>query len=177
VTTAASWNPKGKVADIRVAGTRLVVEGWSFDPNAPKWPSTVRVYAGSLRAGDVVADDEWAAVGTAYPEAGVEHGFKLDTRLTAGTHRICVYSFNKGTGTTNPKLGCETVTVTAPPVTAAITTGNPLGRLATAVQEKADGQDVEISGWSFDPDVPTAPATVRIFAGAKLMDTVVANQD
>ena len=31
ITPASSWNPKGKVADIRVAGTRLVVEGWSFD--------------------------------------------------------------------------------------------------------------------------------------------------
>ena len=177
ITTEASWNPKGKVTDIRTAGTRLVVEGWSFDPDAPKWPSTVRVYAGTLRAGDVVADDEWAGLGTAYPTAGDEHGFKLDTRLTAGTHRICVYSINKGTGTTNPKLGCETVTVTAPPLTAAITTGDPVGRLAGAVQEETDGQDVEVTGWSFDPDVATAPATVRIFAGAKLLDTVVADDD
>ncbi len=141
ITPAESWNPKGRVSDIRVAGTRLVVEGWSFDPDAPAWPSTVRVYAGTLRAGDVVADDEWAALGTVYPTAGDEHGFKLDTRLTAGSHRICVYSFNKGTGTTNPKLGCETVTVTAPPVTAAITTGSPLGRLAGAAQDDTDGQD------------------------------------
>jgi hypothetical protein len=177
VTTVASWNPKGKVTDIRTAGTRLVVEGWSFDPDAPTWPSTVRVYAGALRAGDVVADDELASVGTAYPAAGSEHGFKLDTRLTAGTHKVCVFSFNKGTGTTNPKLGCETVTVTAPPVTAAITTGNPVGRLAGVEREDGDGQDAEITGWSFDPDAATAPATVRIFAGAKLIGTVVADAD
>ena len=88
----------------------------------------------------MVADDELASVGKAYPTAGNEHGFRLDTRLTAGTHNVCVYSINKGTGTGNPKLGCNTVTITAPPVTAAITSGNPLGRLAGVELEDTDGR-------------------------------------
>jgi hypothetical protein len=174
VTTQASWNPKGTVSAIRTAGTRLVVEGWSFDPDAPTWPTTVRVYSGSLRTGDVVADGTWESLGTVYPRAGDDHGFRLDTRLTAGSHRVCVYSFNKGTGTTNPRLGCKNVTITAPPVTAVITTGNPLGRLAGV---SLDGQDVRVTGWSFDPDAPTAPATVRIVADGKELGSVVATDD
>lgn len=174
VSSVASWNPKGRVADVRVAGTRLVVEGWTFDPDAPTWPTTVRVYAGSLRLGDLQADDVHADVGRYYPGAGPEHGFRLDTRLTQGTHKVCVYAINKGTGTTNPQLGCRTVKVTAPPLSAAITSGDPLGRLATVT---VTGQDVRVEGWSFDPDAPTGTASVRIFAGSKLVGTTAANRD
>jgi hypothetical protein len=177
ITTQTSWNPKGTVTDVRVAGTRLVVEGWSFDPDAPKWPSTIRFYAGSLRVGDIVADDRLSSVARAYPEAGSAHGFTLSTRLAKGKHRVCAYSINKGSGTTSTRLGCRTVTVTAPPLTPAITTGGPVGRLATLDQGGGTGQDVAITGWSFDPDAATAPAAVRIVAGARVLDTVFATSD
>ncbi len=175
ITTASDWNPKGRVADVRVAGTRLVVEGWAFDPDAPRWPTTVRVYAGSLRLGDMDADGDWPDVGKYYPHAGSAHGFRFETRLTQGTHNVCVYAFNKGTGTGNPRLGCRTVTITAPPLVAAITTGDPLGRLATV--EQLSGQRARLTGWAFDPDVPRTPIKVHVYAGKKLVGETVAGGD
>jgi hypothetical protein len=174
VTAPASWNPKGRVADVRVAGTRVVVEGWSFDPDSPRSANTVRVWADGLRLGDVVADDDRPDVAKYYPSAGAAHGFRLSSRLTKGTHRVCVYALNKGLGTANPGLGCRSVTVTAPPLVAPITTGAPVGRVATV---EVDGQDVRLTGWAFDPDAPAKAATVQVFAGSKLVAQRVANGD
>ena len=86
-----------------------------------KSATTVRVYAGSLRLGDLVADKAWADVGKYYPAAGSAHGFRLSTRLTAGTHQVCVYAHQQRYGTPKLLLGCRTVKVTAPPLVAPIT--------------------------------------------------------
>jgi hypothetical protein len=174
VTSEASFNPKGRFTDVRVAGTRLVVEGWVFDPDNPRSTSTVRVWAGGLRLGDVKATLDRADVARYYPSAGSAHGFKLDTRLTPGSHRVCVYAFNRGIGTANPSLGCRTVTVTADPVTAPVTSGSPIGRLESFV---LDGQDLAIRGWAFDPDDASAPAKVQVLANGKLVAEPVSTAD
>jgi hypothetical protein len=174
VTTKSSLNPKGRVTDVRVAGTRLVVEGWSFDPDSPRSATTVRVWANGLRLGELKADDRRPSVGKYYPSAGSAHGFTLGTRLTPGRHRVCVWAFNRGIGTTNPNLGCRTVTVTASPFKKPITSGSPLGRLASF---ELDGQDLSITGWTFDPDAAPKPATVQVVAGGKLVAETVASGD
>ena len=71
----------------------------------------MRIYAGSQQLGDVVADEDWPDVGTYYPYAGSAHGFSWSGTLEPGSHLVCVYAINEGNGTTNPRIGCQTVTV------------------------------------------------------------------
>ena len=46
-----------------------------------------------------------------YPAAGSRHGYVGYLRLAAGAHRVCTYAINVGHGSTNPLLGCRSVTV------------------------------------------------------------------
>jgi hypothetical protein len=175
ITTLSYFNPKGRTTDVRVAGTRVVVEGWSFDPDSPKSASTVRIYAGGLRLGDVKATADRPTVGKYYPSAGSAHGFSLTSRLTPGRHRVCVYGLNRGLGTENrTSLGCQTVTATGTPVTPPVTSGSPVGRVMSFA---LDGQDLAFTGWAFDPDAPRSAARVQLVSDGDVLAEMSAKGD
>ncbi|KGM01257.1 hypothetical protein Q760_02750 [Cellulomonas cellasea DSM 20118] len=107
-------NPFGSLDIVeRVTGgaageTRL--RGWVIDPDT-RAAAAVHVYVDGWMQGAYTAGAARADVGSAYPTLGAGHGYDVRLRLTGGTHNVCVYAINTGVGTTNPLVGCRTVTV------------------------------------------------------------------
>ena len=91
-----------------------------------------------------------------------DHGFTTTVRTTDGTHNVCAYAINTGRGTTNVLLGCRTVSVTMTP-------GGALDSLS------ADGRAVSVTGWASDPDVPTQPIQVHVYANGRFVEVLTAD--
>jgi hypothetical protein len=70
-------------------------------------------------------------------------GYSVSVRLSAGTHVICAYGINVGSGTDNPLLGCRSVNVTVD------RSHDPSGFLDAATPVSGGAA---VSGWVFDPD-------------------------
>jgi L,D-peptidoglycan transpeptidase YkuD (ErfK/YbiS/YcfS/YnhG family) len=107
----SSHNPRGAfdTATARGSGqTRL--QGWAFDRDPPSTLTQVDVYIDQRR---------WGRVSTGYYRPDVarakgvaaNHGYDTTITTTRGRHVFCVFAINSGAGTTNPPLGCKTVTV------------------------------------------------------------------
>jgi GH25 family lysozyme M1 (1,4-beta-N-acetylmuramidase) len=132
-------------ADPTFGGVRL--QGWALDVDSSS-PVAVHVYVDGNWATAVTADVARSDVGSAFPLMGARHGFALDLRVASGTHSVCAYAINVGAGATNPKIGCQSVTVSAAPI------GNfeDAGRLYDIIVVK---------GWTIDPDTG-APLAVKV---------------
>ncbi|MGN7976938.1 hypothetical protein ACTJJ4_05145 [Microbacterium sp. 22195] len=90
------------------AGTATVA-GWVIDPDTTD-PITIHIYVdgvGQPYTADIARPD----VAAAYPGTGSNHGFYQTIPMSAGSHGVCVYGINNGTGG-HTLLGCRTVTVT-----------------------------------------------------------------
>jgi hypothetical protein len=99
-------NPVGHLDAATVAGGRLTVSGWAFDPDTTPAPAVVHVYLDGTYAGPSPADVSRPDVRKAYPAAGPATGFRMSVPVKPGPHRVCVYALNSGPGTTNPTLAC-----------------------------------------------------------------------
>jgi hypothetical protein len=99
-------NPVGHLDTAGVAGGRLTVTGWAFDPDTTPAPAVVHLYVDGAYAGQAPADVSRPDVPKAYPVAGPATGFQLSVPVTPGAHQVCVYAINSGAGTTNPSVGC-----------------------------------------------------------------------
>ena len=169
ITRPADWNPVGTFDPPVTSGLDVEVSGWALDPDQPSAPTTVHVYVDGARTASMTAGLADAGVASAYPAAGEDHGYRWTGTLTAGSHTICVYAINVGTGTGNPRLGCETVSVAAPPPP--FPPGNPRGNLDSLT---LSGTTVSARGWVFDPDNPTAPVSVHVYVDGARVATVSA---
>ncbi len=104
-------NPKGALDSIRLdSSNRVVAEGWAFDPETPG-SVLVEVRRGSTvlasqRTGSPKRDD----VAAAFPgQATRDSGYAITTpALSSGAQEICVWARNKGVGTGDTNLGCQT---------------------------------------------------------------------
>lgn len=108
---AAAWNPFGSLDQVTVSGGVATFKGWTIDPDIWRGTARVHVYADGGFVGEVSAGQSRTDVGRAYPQAGAAHGYSGSFGLARGTHQVCTYAINTGQGTTNPALGCRTVTV------------------------------------------------------------------
>ena len=81
--------------------------GWALDPNTTS-PIAVHVYVNGAFAGHAVANVARSDINSAFPGYGPNHGYDFTVPGAGGT--VCVYAINSGAGTTNPSLGCKTVT-------------------------------------------------------------------
>jgi hypothetical protein len=108
---AAAWNPFGSFDALTVVGGTTVVRGWVVDPDVWTSPARVHLYVDGRYGGSVLASGLRADVGWVHPKAGSSHGYTGYLRLARGAHRVCVYAINQGQGSTNPLLGCRSVTV------------------------------------------------------------------
>jgi hypothetical protein len=61
--------------------------------------------------GQFTADATRTDVAAALPGYGSTHGYGFSQTVNPGTHTVCVYAINQGSGTSNPVLGCRSVTV------------------------------------------------------------------
>jgi hypothetical protein len=113
-----SSDPRGSVDSATQDGPgKLTVSGWTVDPDSTA-KTAVHVYVNGRFAVSADANLERADVGREFPGYGRNHGYRSTLAAHAGVHQVCVYAINVGAGTTNPLLGCRSVTVRS---------GNPVG--------------------------------------------------
>ena len=120
-----------------IPGT-VSVRGWAIDADTPD-PIRVHLYVDGTLTAAPIAGGSRPDIEMAYPGVGPELGFSTALMLADGTHSVCAYAINVGLGTSNPSIGCKTVSVRH----------SPLGHADTL--RLAPGSLVS-SGWAFDPD-------------------------
>jgi uncharacterized protein with LGFP repeats len=112
VTIAATaWDPFGNVDNTSVTGRYAIIRGWAVDPDGWATPSAIHLYVDGRFAGIATASLLRVDVGRVHRQAGSRHGFAAYIQPGSGRHTVCAYAINIGQGTTNPLLGCRTVTV------------------------------------------------------------------
>lgn len=156
--------PVGTVDSVTAGPGSVTVNGWAYDPSALTTSIAVHVYVDGADAGALTANTSRPDVAAAFPGVGPSHGFSGSVPAAQGVRTVCVYGINAGAGSTNPLLGCATVTVGAPP--------NPIGNVDSVT---ASGRTLSVAGWTFDPDVPTTPVTVHVYVNGQWMAAVTAD--
>jgi len=149
-------NPIGSVESVTASTGGVRITGWALDADTTG-PLDIHVYAngggvGSTRT--VVTRNDVAAV---YPGTGNQRGYDVTVPTAGGSQQVCAYAINVGQGTTNPLIGCGTVTVS----------GDPFGNLEAAY---GTAGGVTVSGWALDPDVNDA--AVQITVGGAPVGTI-----
>ncbi|CAM8629694.1 Glycoside hydrolase, family 25 [Acidimicrobiia bacterium] len=154
-------NPVGNFESAKAGFANLNLVGWVLDPDTAD-PVSVHVYVNGQWGGAYTADASRPDVGAAYQGVGPNHGFDLAIRLPGGTHTACVYAINVGIGTTNPLVGCRTLTIASKP--------------GGSIDWSARAYDVAlgISGWAVDPDT-NAPVQVRVTVNGTVLTTLTAD--
>ncbi|HSY16445.1 MAG TPA: fibronectin type III domain-containing protein [Jatrophihabitantaceae bacterium] len=154
-----NFNPRGSLDTVTQIPGGITVTGWAFDPDTTD-AINVDIYAGTNDLRRLVANTYRPDVGAAYPGAGSNHGFAATFTLAQGTYRICAYGLNVLAGTTNPALGCKTITLDF----------NPIG-VVDSVRQTSTG--FAVSGWAIDPDTSDA-INVDIYADGTKLGRVLA---
>ncbi len=96
--------PTGAVLSATVAEGQLTVTGWARDEDIDG-PVTVDIYVDGVFTAEAVANQP-------HPDAvfgHINHGFTATMAVSDAGHQVCAYALNLGRGTTNPLIGCKTV--------------------------------------------------------------------
>lgn len=91
-------------------GGSVRVRGWCLDPDVVG-PIDVHVYVDNRFVGSGKADRSRPDLSWGYPGYGPSHGFDVTLPAGAGSHDVCVYAINVGSGAVNPLLGCAVVRI------------------------------------------------------------------
>ncbi|HST47192.1 fibronectin type III domain-containing protein [Jatrophihabitans sp.] len=162
-TVTMNSNPLGVLGSSPQQPGGFLATGYALDPDVTS-PITVRIYLDGHWVASGLASVARSDVATRYPGFGQNHGFTIFTPATAGTHQLCAYAMNTGSGTVNTRFGCQTVTRTADPAGG----GASIARVGVT-------DTVAISGWALDPDT-ASPVTVRITSDGVEKQLLTANQ-
>jgi CHAP domain len=158
-TTLPAHDPIGNLESATPVTNAIDVKGWALDPDAGTAPIQVAVYVDANEA-VITANVSRPDVAAVYPAYGPNHGFTAELGASPGSHKVCAYGLNVGAGSTNPLLhACITVTV------AGAANQPPIGSL-DSVTERNDS--IEATGWTADPDFPTAVTSVQVFVDGVL---------
>jgi len=95
--------------DVTVSGTEVRLRGWAIDPDTAD-SIEAHVYVDGAPVAAVTADADRPDVGRAYPGFGSAHGIDTRLKLTPGSHQICTYAINVGSGD-NALLACQTLAI------------------------------------------------------------------
>ncbi len=144
-------NPTGAVGQPTTSLKSLTMSGWAIDPDTtdPVW---LHVYMDGRFAAGVRGDQPSTDLGI-FSSFGASHGYSFTLPADNGTHRVCVYALNVGSGTTNSELGCQNVQVG----------GNPVGAIDNGQPGFAS---IGVWGWTYDPDTPD-PILVHVYMDGK----------
>jgi hypothetical protein len=153
-------NPFGNLEVVKAGPDQVVVSGWAIDPDTAS-PIDVDVYLDGAFHERILANGNRPDVANAYPGYGPNHGFSVTIGVSGGTHQVCVYGINTGVGTTNPKIGCNSV----------IVGGNPFGNLEVITPSPGH---VTVSGWALDPDT-ASPIDVDLYLDGAFHERILAN--
>lgn len=161
-TITLTGSPLGHLEAVIAGGPgSIIASGWALDPDTTS-PITVDTYVDGHFAASTLAGDTRSDIAAAYPGSGDHHGFSVVVNgLTAGTHQACSYAINTGKGTSNPNLGCATVSIG----------GNPIGKITSSVRSNATAS---IAGWAVDPDT-ASPISVDAYVDGAFVASVPAN--
>ena len=146
-------NPVGALDAVNGGGSSVRLRGWAFDPDATQSTVDVHVYLSGRGLGG-------GATGVPRPDVaatfrvGPNQGYDFTLPAAPGSYTACVYAINIGRGTTNPSIGCRTVTVAS---------SDPIGALDGVA---AGGGMVRAFGWTFDADT-TAPLGVHVYVDGR----------
>ncbi len=146
----AAGNPFGSFDSATRAPGSITVSGWAIDPDTTS-PIGVHVYLDGNWDGQTITGVSRPDVAAAYPGWGNNTGYSVTVPAAPGNHQVCIYAINVGNGTSNPLLGCRTVS------------GAPVGALSS-LTPIAGG--VQVQGWVDDPDT-TTPASVDVYVDGR----------
>ena len=161
-TTADAQVPFGSFDSVAGSFGSMRIRGWTIDPNTTS-AVTINVYVDGAGAAIAVANTARPDVDAAYPQSGTNHGFDLTLAATTGTHTVCIYAINQLAGTSNPLIGCKSVTVAEASPQGALTSTTPV-----------PGTGVELSGWAVDPETSN-PIQVQIYQDGALSSSTTAS--
>lgn len=108
-----SHDPRGTLDAVTAGSTGVTLSGWAYDPDT-RDPLAVALYdttSGAKSLGRVSTSIARPDVVRAHPGAPAASGYSRTVALAKGTHKVCAYGINVGTGTANTLLGCRSVTV------------------------------------------------------------------
>jgi hypothetical protein len=145
VIDPTTFNPRGALDGLAADGRKLTVSGWASDPDTGR-AIQVHVYVDGSPQVALLADRPTSSHGSS--------GFSGTLQVADGSHSVCAYAINVGLGTTNPNLGCRSVTISMAPV----------GALDTVT---AQGRRVSLAGWASDPDAPNQALQVHVYANGR----------
>ena len=157
--TVVNSSPIGFVDSVRATQSSVIVSGWALDRDV-SGPIQVHVYIDAQATG-LVADGPRPDIAAAFPGQGPGHGFSAEIPTAAGTHRVCIYAINQPVST-NPTLGCTTVTVV---------NATPVGFLD---QVTGSAGSVSLAGWALDADT-TAPLQMHVYIDGQFAGAVPAD--
>ncbi|MDQ1720672.1 MAG: hypothetical protein QOI26_406 [Pseudonocardiales bacterium] len=161
-TVTMNNNPVGALEASPQQPGGFLATGYALDPDVTG-PITVRVYLD----GRYLANGQAAAARpdllTLYPGLGQNHGYSIFTPAPAGTHQLCAYGMNVGTGAVNTRLGCRTVSRTSDPAGS----GASIARVGVS-------NAVAVSGWALDPD-SVSPIKIRVTSDGVEKQLLTAN--
>jgi len=142
-------NPIGNLESMSIVGPGQVrLQGWAVDPDRDD-PLRIHVYVNGRFTAGPLADVPRPDLAEAYGPSVVNHGLDATLTLPPGRSEICVFALNRGPGTRNPLLRCETVNVPD---------ASPIGNLEVA---RGVTGGVVVAGWATDPDA-TEPVEVKL---------------
>lgn len=98
-------DPIGSFDVASINNGALRVAGWALDPNAAQ-SVKVHLYVDGAFAGFIDADLNRLDIATTFPGYGESHGFDATLAVGPGSHLVCAYGINQGSGS-NVVLGCR----------------------------------------------------------------------
>jgi hypothetical protein len=144
-------NPVGVAPVLGRHGSAVTATGWVVDPDTTA-AVDAHVYVDGKFATKTTASTTRSDLTAPWNGYGSGHGWSASLDLSTGTHKVCVFGINAGTGR-NALLGC----------TAMVVRHTPFGNL-TSVTKRPDG--LAVYGWAIDPDT-TGSLTARILFDGK----------
>ena len=142
-----SHTPVGKLETVVQSGTGIAIRGWAIDPDT-LLAIHVDVYLDG-HGTRLTANTYRPDVGQAHPGYGTHHGFSAQFPAAAGRHTLCAYAIDYGLGSTNPLLGCRTLTLNY----------DPFGEISTVTQFPGG---FTTTGFAIDHDQPRPALAVRL---------------
>ena len=142
-----SVDPVGSLDIATGSNSSVSVGGWAVDPSSAS-SIAVHVYVDNVGVA-LTASGSRPDLASLFPGLGTAHGYSGTIAASPGTHSVCAYGINVGSGT-NTVLGCRSVFVP----------GNvPFGSLDMAV---GSPNAVQVGGWAIDPDTQS-PIDVHVY--------------
>ncbi|MBQ7679343.1 MAG: hypothetical protein IJT34_05790 [Butyrivibrio sp.] len=119
VRNADSHTPIGHVDSVAGGVGTITVRGWAFDWDDVNQPLTIHVYVGGpaypgtkTPAYPITANVSRPDVNNVYKGCGNNHGFEATIPVDPrGKQTVYIYAINVGTGSDNPEIGHQTVTI------------------------------------------------------------------